>query len=204
MIALIDYGMGNLSSVYKAFKAVGADEVVITDSVKQIDKADAIILPGVGNFGDGVKNLSEKKLFDPIKQGIMLGKPFLGICLGMQLLMEKSEEAPGVNGLGVFEGEVVKFKPEQGLKVPQIGWNSVDMVGDHLCMEGISSGEYFYFVHSYYVVPVNKDIILGTTEYGSAFCSCIACNNVFATQFHPEKSQDAGLKILRNFSNRLK
>jgi imidazole glycerol-phosphate synthase subunit HisH len=199
MIGLIDYGMGNLSSVHKAFKVVGANDVQIISTPEQIEEADAVILPGVGHFGDGMKNLEGRKLADAVKKAIMFGKPFLGICLGMQLLMQESEEAPGMCGLEVFEGKVVEFTSDSKLKVPQMGWNSVRYRELHPCLEGVKNDEYFYFVHSYYVKPVNNEIVLGETDYGVTFCSSIAQNNVFATQFHPEKSQDAGLKILKNF-----
>jgi imidazole glycerol-phosphate synthase subunit HisH len=199
MIGLIDYGMGNLSSVNKALKAVGAIDVKLISTPEEIDIAEAIILPGVGNFGDGMKNLEERGLAGAIQNAVSFGKPFLGICLGMQLLMQDSEEAPSIKGLEVFEGSVVKFSSDLKLKVPQMGWNSVCFREPHQCIEGIKNREYFYFVHSYYVKPVNNEIVLGETDYGVNFCSCIAQNNVFATQFHPEKSQDAGLKILRNF-----
>ena len=199
MLGLIDYGMGNLSSVSKALKAVGANDMKIISTAEEIDAASAIILPGVGNFGDGMKNLEEHGLKYAIQRAIDFGKPFLGICLGMQLLMQESEEAPGVEGLQIFEGKVVRFKSDADLKVPQMGWNSVRFMMPHPCVEGIKNDEYFYFVHSFYVEPVNDEIVLGKTEYGIEFCSCIAQNNVFATQFHPEKSQDAGLKILENF-----
>jgi imidazole glycerol-phosphate synthase subunit HisH len=199
MIGLIDYGMGNLSSVNKALKVVGAVDVKLIKTPEEIDVADAIILPGVGHFGDGMKNLEGRGLANAIKEDISRGKPFLGICLGMQLLMQDSEEAPGVEGLGIFEGSVIKFSQDLKLKIPQMGWNSVSFREPHQCIEGVKNGEYFYFVHSYYVKPLNNEIVLGETGYGIKFCSCIALNNVFATQFHPEKSQDAGLKILRNF-----
>ena len=204
MIALIDYGMGNLSSVYNAFKAVGADDVKIVTTKKEILNSKALVLPGVGNFGDGIKNLMRLGLGDAIKEAISAGKPFLGICLGMQLLMESSEEAPGVQGLGIIKGKTVRFSNNFGLKVPEMGWNCVSLIKEHPYFSGLKSGEYFYFVHSYYLKPDNKDVVLGVTDYGIDFCSCIAKDNIFATQFHPEKSQDAGLQILRNFINNVK
>ena len=202
MIALIDYGMGNLSSVYKAFNAVGvkdSKDIKIVTTPKEVMDADVIVLPGVGNFGDGMSSLTKLGLDKTIINAVSVGKPFLGICLGMQLLMENSEEAPGVAGLGILKGKTIRFSKEIGLKVPQIGWNSVNLIRKHPYFEGLSSGEYFYFVHSYYLKPKDEDVSLGTTDYGIDFCSCIAKDNIFATQFHPEKSQDAGLTILRNF-----
>ena len=199
MIALIDYGIGNLSSVYKAFMAVGAEDIKIVSTPKEIIEADAVILPGVGNFGDGMKNLIEKGFNLAILETVSAGKPFMGICLGMQLLMESSEEAPGISGLGILKGKTVRFSENMGLKIPQIGWNSVNVLREHPYFKGIASGEYFYFVHSFYLEPNDRDTVLGITDYGIDFCSCVAKDNVFATQFHPEKSQDAGLAILRNF-----
>ena len=199
MIALIDYGMGNLSSVYKAFIAVGAKGLKIVSNPKEIMEADAVILPGVGNFGDGMRNITEKGMDKAIISAVSMGKHFLGICLGMQLLMESSEEAPGVLGLGILKGKTVSFSKEMGLKIPQIGWNCVKLTREHPYFTGISSGDFFYFVHSYYIKPDDKETILGVTDYGIDFCSCVSKDNIFATQFHPEKSQDAGLAILRNF-----
>jgi len=199
MIALIDYGMGNLSSVYKAFIAVGAKNLKIVSAPKKIMRADAVILPGVGNFGDGMKNLTENGLDQAVIAAVSAGKPFLGICLGMQLLMESSEEAPGIHGLGILKGKTICFSKEMGLKIPQIGWNCVNLTREHSYFTGMPSGEFFYFVHSYYLKPDDNKIVLGITDYGIDFCSCVAKDNIFATQFHPEKSQDAGLAILRNF-----
>ncbi|HBM15955.1 MAG TPA: imidazole glycerol phosphate synthase subunit HisH [Lentisphaeria bacterium] len=201
MIALIDYGMGNLSSVRKAFIAAGARNIEIVSSPNEIYRAEAIVLPGVGNFGDGAKNLNFLGLSDSIRNFISSGKPFLGICLGMQLLMETSEEAPGIKGLGIINGKTIKFDNSLNLKVPQIGWNSVSKINKHSCFNGLKDNEYFYFVHSYYVVPENTSYIAGLTEYGIKFCSCICKENITATQFHPEKSQDAGIQIIKNFIN---
>ncbi len=201
MIALIDYGMGNLSSVRKAFLAVGAKDIKLISTPQEIANAQAIVLPGVGNFGDGAKNLIESGLDTAIKNAVSDGKPFMGICLGMQLLMDSSEEAPNVKGLGIIKGKTVKFDSTFELKVPQIGWNSLSILKNHTCLQQIRDEEFFYFVHSYYVVPENQSYVAGTTQYGITFCSCIGKNNIFATQFHPEKSQDAGLQIIRNFVN---
>ncbi len=205
MIALIDYGMGNLSSVSKAFKAVGAKELIITSSADDIKKADAVVLPGVGNFGDGMKNLKEFQLDSAIRISVERDrKPFLGICLGMQLLMESSEEAPGIPGLGLLKGQTVRFPNMEGFKIPQIGWNSVQLKYKHPYFADLETDEYFYFVHSFYLKPENNEAVLGETDYGIKFCSCVAKENIFATQFHPEKSQDAGLTILKNFINSVK
>jgi len=197
LIAIIDYGMGNLSSVFKALKKLGAD-ARITGGVAETGKADSVILPGVGNFGDGMKHLKASGLDKAVRNSISDGKPFLGICLGMQLLMDESEEAPGVPGLGIFKGRVVRF-PKSPLKVPHMGWNDISVDGENPNLAGIGNGTYFYFVHSYYVKPDDSRINAATCSYGLDFSACIGRKNVFATQFHPEKSQDAGLCILKNW-----
>ncbi len=197
MIALVDYGMGNLLSVHKALEYLNADVEIITKSA-DLAKADSVILPGVGNFGEGVEHLNSSGLADSIKSFIDTGKPYLGICLGMQMLMESSEEAPNVKGLGVFKGKVIKF-PKNELKVPHMGWNSIDLKNESECFKNINSGKFFYFVHSYFVQPDDKSIIKATTNYGIDVTAAIGRDNVFATQFHPEKSQDDGLQILKNF-----
>lgn len=204
MIALIDYGMGNLSSVHKAFSFTCEHEIKITDSKNDILDANAIILPGVGNFGDGIKHLRERKLDDSIIKFINSGRPFFGICLGMQMLFERSEEANGVNGLGVIDGDVVKFSEKCGLKVPQMGWNSVTIKKKSDFFNEINESEYFYFVHSYYVRPCDISTVATTTDYTLDFCSSILIDNIFATQFHPEKSQSAGLKLISNFLKTVK
>jgi len=199
MIALIDYGMGNLSSVKKAFDAIGAIDVKITSCQKEILKSSKIILPGVGNFGDGIRTLKklglDKTLLDCVNRGV----PLFGICLGLQLLFDSSEEAPGERGLGIIKGTVVKFDQRHKLKIPQIGWNSVSKIKEGGYLSGIESGDFFYFVHSYYVVPEDKSLVALTTSYGEEFCSCIVGSRIFATQFHPEKSQDKGLTLIKNF-----
>ena len=198
MIALIDYGMGNLMSVYKALDFVGA-KVKIVNSKNDILAADSVVLPGVGNFGDGIKHLKEKQLDLAITQSIQEEKPFLGICLGMQLLMESSEEAPNVKGLGIFKGEVIQF-PKGNLKVPHMGWNNaiIKNAGANIFSK-ISNHSYFYFVHSFYVKPKQNNIIAASCEYGVEFAAALAYENVFATQFHPEKSQEKGLQLIENF-----
>jgi glutamine amidotransferase len=198
MIALIDYGMGNLLSVYKAFQFCGADVEIVADP-DSILNADAVILPGVGNFGDGMKHLIEKKLDAVILHAIKQNKPFLGICLGMQLLMDFSEEAPGVSGLGVFKGGVHKFD-STGLKVPHMGWNNINVTNnDNKIFKNIEKDSFFYFVHSFYVICENRQIIAAECTYGQTFAAALSENNVHATQFHPEKSQDKGLQIIKNF-----
>ena len=210
MIAIIDYQMGNLRSVEKAFLKVGGDATVTSDKNK-IRRAKKVVLPGVGAFGDGMKELRKASFAEVIKDSIKEGKPFFGVCLGMQLLFEKSEEAPGVNGLGILEGAVKKFRfPKRytlnaiRYKVPHMGWNQLRVKGQGLrvkenILNSIDDGVYVYFVHSYYCAPKDKNIITATTDYGINFASMIQKNNIYGCQFHPEKSQDAGLKILEKF-----
>lgn len=197
MIAVIDYGMGNLRSVEKAFIKIGAS-VKVTNSPKDLRDATSIVLPGVGAFRDCIDNLNRLGLTSVIIDAINVGKPFLGICLGMQILFEKSQEFGSHKGLGVFKGNVPKFTSST-LKVPHMGWNKVSLRKKNPLFDGIEDGQYFYFVHSYYVAPKDEEIIAGTTEYGGTFTSMIQRDNVYATQFHPEKSQRVGLKILENF-----
>ncbi len=197
MIAIVDYGMGNLRSVEKGFLRVGVNSVV-TSSQEIINTAKAVVLPGVGAFKDCMKNLTDLALTEAIVRSIEKGKPFLGICLGLQLLFSESEEFGRCKGLDVFRGGVVRFQ-EDGLKIPHMGWNSIQIVKDNPLLKDIPDNAYFYFVHSYYVLPDDRDIISTVTDYGSAFTSMVWKDNVFATQFHPEKSQELGLKLLRNF-----
>jgi imidazole glycerol-phosphate synthase subunit HisH len=198
MIALVDYGMGNLRSVEKALARVGADVRIVTHGT-QLDGADAVVLPGVGAFGDCLKNLARCEMTDALRQFIATGKPFLGICLGMQGLLDSSAEAPGIAGLGILPGNVPRFAVD-GLKVPHMGWNRLRFK-QPACplLAGIDDGAYVYFVHSYYCAPTDAGVVCGTTEYGVEFCSMIWRDNVYATQFHPEKSQAVGLKMLENF-----
>ncbi|HPN88482.1 MAG TPA: imidazole glycerol phosphate synthase subunit HisH [Candidatus Omnitrophota bacterium] len=197
MIAIIDYGMGNLRSVEKAFEKVGAN-VKITQSIPDILKAEKIVLPGVGAIKPAVEKLIELHLVEPIQKSIADGKPFLGICLGLQLLFEKSDEGGDVKGLGILKGTVPRFK---SLKVPQMGWNQIHIQQkDCPLYRGIPDGSNFYFCHSYYVEPTDKTIVATTTDYGLAFSSSIAVKNIFGVQFHPEKSQTLGLQILKNFT----
>jgi glutamine amidotransferase len=197
MIAIVDYGMGNLRSVQRAFEHVGA-EVVVTAHRETIEAASAVVLPGVGAFGQAMANLKRAGLVDVIRRVIAQGRPFLGICLGLQLLFEESEELGHHRGLGVFSGQVKRF--EVGLKVPQIGWNQIHIQRASPLLEGVADGSYAYFVHSYYVAPDKSEIVLATTDYGIDYASIVGQGSVFGIQFHPEKSQEVGLRILRNFT----
>jgi len=196
MIAVVDYGMGNLRSVQKGFLKVGMD-AIITDDPRLIADASHIVLPGVGAFKDCMQNLEDRGLVEPVVKGVKTGKPFLGICLGLQLLFEESEEFGSHNGLGLIKGKVVRF-PRSGLKVPHMGWNDVHISRNSRLLDKSDEGTYFYFVHSYYVVP-DEDVTVTTTDYGRTFTSSIEKDNIFACQFHPEKSQEAGLKLLKRF-----
>ncbi|WP_353683716.1 imidazole glycerol phosphate synthase subunit HisH [Thermodesulfovibrio sp. 3907-1M] len=198
MIAVIDYGMGNIRSVSKAVEAVGA-QVKITQNAEDIKNARALVLPGVGAFRDCMVNLSELGLLQTIKEEILNGKPYLGICLGMQILFSESEEFGLCKGLDIFKGRVVRFDLPREYKIPHMGWNVVKFKRKNKIVESIPDNSYFYFVHSYYVVPEDERIIAGVTDYGRDFTSMIIYENIFATQFHPEKSQKTGLKLLRNF-----
>ena len=197
MIAIVDYGVGNLRSVQKALERVGA-QAVITSNPSRLESARGIVLPGVGAFGDGMDNLRARGLVRPLLEQVAQDKPFLGICLGMQLLFDESEEMGLHEGLGLLAGRVVRF-PESDLKVPHIGWNQLQGCGSGV-LSGLSDGEYAYFVHSYYVVPAERSDIVATTEYGVDFASVVSRANVFGAQFHPEKSQDVGLRLLENFA----
>lgn len=198
MVVIIDYGMGNLSSVQKAGESLGY-RLRLTDSAALIKKADKIIFPGVAHFGRTVKELKKRKLPDLLRARIKEGVPFFGICVGMQVLLEKSEEAPGVSGLGVIKGSVKRFS-KQGLIVPHMGWNQVKLKTKHL-FKGVPDGSYFYFANSYYCAPKDKSVIAATTDYGVLFASAIFKDNVWGVQFHPEKSQELGLRVLNNFLN---
>jgi len=200
MIAVVDYGMGNLRSVSKALESLGGSVCVTADPIK-IKQCSKLVLPGVGAFGDASAELKKRLLFDSVIGHIQSEKPFLGICLGLQLLLEASEESPEAKGLGVFNGKVIRFR-SSGVKIPHMGWNTVDFSTEraHPLLKGIESGSYFYFVHSYYAAPEDASVVAGRTQYGQEnFASIVGKNNVFATQFHPEKSQEAGLRILKNF-----
>lgn len=198
MIAIIDYGMGNLRSVSKAFEAVGHQAVVTRDK-KTIKSASHVVLPGVGAFGDCMANLERFELVEPIRSTIQSGKPFLGICLGLQLLFTESEEFGVHNGLGVIPGKVKKFTLDPTLKVPHMGWNQVNVQRPCPLFEGIVDGSNWYFVHSYFVDPTDRAVAATTTTYGIPFVSAIWKENVVACQFHPEKSQSIGLRLVKNF-----
>jgi imidazole glycerol-phosphate synthase subunit HisH len=203
MIAIIDYGMGNLRSVQKGFEKVGFDAVVTADPLVVLE-ADRIVLPGVGAFRDCIRNLEEGGFIEPILRVIREGRPFLGICLGLQLLFSESEEFGLHKGLGVIPGRVVRFPEgmtsgDEELKVPHMGWNQLSFKRRPLAFTGIPDGANFYFVHSYYVLPDDPSVVATTTGYGMEFCSSVWKDNIVATQFHPEKSQALGLAILKNF-----
>ena len=204
MIAIIDYDMGNLRSVEKAFERLGV-EARITRDAKVIADASHVVLPGVGAFRDCMGHLEEYGLVEPIKKSVESGKPFLGICLGLQLLLDESLEDGVHKGLGLIKGSVVRFPAphhtgHSEFKVPHMGWNSIKKEKDSLLLSGIPDGEYFYFVHSYYAAPTDTSVALTTSDYGVSFVSSIEKDNVMACQFHPEKSQRAGLKLLKNFT----
>jgi len=198
MIAIIDYGMGNIRSVQKAFEKVGAS-VVVTSSDRVVKDAKAVVLPGVGAFRDCINSLHALGLTEAIVRSIEAGKPFLGICLGLQCLFEESEEFGHSRGLGILKGKVVRFTGE-GLKIPHMGWNLVRFVNRPPFISSELDNSYFYFVHSYYVIPESKDVIGGVTNYGVDFTSLVYKDNILATQFHPEKSQSSGLGLIRAFS----
>jgi imidazole glycerol-phosphate synthase subunit HisH len=199
MIAIIDYGMGNLRSVQKAFERAG-HTVTITDDAAVLADATKVVLPGVGAFRDAIAALRSRQLVEPIRAAIAAGKPFLGICLGLQLLFDRSFEDGQYEGLGVVPGEVVRFEVPVEFKVPHMGWNQVRFRQRAPIFNGIEEGAYFYFVHSYFVVPREASVIATETDYSQPFCSSIWRGNLFATQFHPEKSQEAGLRVLKNFA----
>ena len=198
MIAIIDYGMGNLRSVQKGMERAGLDAVVTRD-VGQIHASRGVVLPGVGAFSACMENLAKFGLVEPIRELVRRKKPFLGICLGFQLLFSESEEFGKQKGLDLFTGKVLGFSRSAELKVPHMGWNSLVKKQDSPFLDGISTGDYVYFVHSYYVAPQDSSIVATTTEYGESFVSSIATDTLFACQFHPEKSQELGLRILANF-----
>lgn len=198
MIAIIDYGAGNLHSVKNALDFLGA-EAVITGDAEEILNADKIILPGVGAFGDAMQKLRSSGLDKVIKTAAERGTPLLGICLGLQLMFEQSEESPGVAGLGLFRGSVIKIPKKDNIKIPHIGWNSIDVTKDSRLLRGLGDEPYVYFVHSYFISADDADIVSAYTEYGSRLGIAVEDKNVFAVQFHPEKSGSIGMKILSNF-----
>lgn len=198
MIAIIDYDAGNIKSVEKALQKLG-QEVVITRDAETILSADKVILPGVGAFGDAMTNLKKYDLDKVIYQVVERNIPFLGICLGLQLLFEKSDESKGVEGLGILKGEICKIPDQEGLKIPHMGWNSLHLQNGGRLFKGIDENAYVYFVHSYYLKARDAEIVKATTEYSTHIHASVEKGNVFACQFHPEKSGDVGLQILKNF-----
>lgn len=198
MIAIIDYDAGNIRSVEKALIYLG-EEVCVTRDSNTIMNADQVILPGVGSFGDAMGKLKKYGLIPVIQDAVASKIPFLGICLGLQLLFENSEECPNVNGLGILKGRILRIPSSDGLKVPHIGWNSLSFPNEGRLYKGIKENSYVYFVHSYYLHAEDRSIVTAQTEYGTAIDASVEKSNVFACQFHPEKSSDVGLQILQNF-----
>ncbi|MCR3922250.1 MAG: imidazole glycerol phosphate synthase subunit HisH [Firmicutes bacterium] len=196
MIVIIDYGVGNLRSVQNGFAEAGFTTVVSGDP-RDLEAADGLVLPGVGAFGSAMDNLRQNQLHQVVRQQVNKGVPLLGICVGLQLLFERSEERGEHAGLGLLAGDVVQFQGE--LKVPQIGWNQLQMQREHPLLAGVKDGDYFYFVHSYYARPTAADVTLATSDYGIPFAAVVQHENIFGIQFHPEKSSRLGLRILQNF-----
>jgi imidazole glycerol-phosphate synthase subunit HisH len=195
---LIDYGAGNLRSVANALHSLDAEVQVVSSGADFPARPARIILPGVGSFGDSMEELTRRGLAEPVRQHIAAGVPFLGICVGYQLLFEGSEESPGIAGLGILQGQVKRFQP--GKKIPHMGWNSAHLTNpDHPCWAGLGADPYFYYVHSYFPDPEDKGIIAASTDYQENFAAAVIRDNLWAVQFHPEKSQDSGLRLLRNF-----
>ncbi|HSA59249.1 MAG TPA: imidazole glycerol phosphate synthase subunit HisH [bacterium] len=200
MIAIVDYGMGNLRSVQKAFEKIGAKAVVTSDA-GEVQQAEKVVLPGVGAFGACMENLEKLGLVPTIRRVIDDKKPFLGICMGLQVLFDEGEEFGKHKGLGIIPGKVIRFKLGKQFKIPHMGWNRIHKKRRHPVLAEIDENAYFYFVHSYHVVPKDPQVIATTTDYGKEFVSSIARDNIFACQFHPEKSQGLGLKMLKAFAN---
>lgn len=199
MIAILDYDAGNIRSVEKALQHLG-EETIVTHDFREIQKADKVILPGVGAFGDAMEHLKHYELDRAIKEVVAMDKPFLGICLGLQLLFESSDETPGVEGLGILKGNILRIPEEEGLKIPHIGWNSLDFPREGRLFQDLPADPYVYFVHSYYLQAQEPQIVTATCEYGVQIHASVEKNQVFACQFHPEKSGEVGLKILKNFA----
>lgn len=202
MISIIDYGAGNLQSVEKALRYLGC-QCTVTADPQALLAGEGAILPGVGSFGDAMEQLRSRGLEEPIRQFVASGKPFLGICLGLQILFEESEESPGVAGLGLLRGKILRLPKESGLKIPHIGWNSLKLKAEEPLFAGLPEEPYVYFVHSYYL-KAEEDIVTATAEYGAQIHAAVRKGNLMACQFHPEKSGRVGLQILRNFAAMLK
>ncbi|MCX7422885.1 MAG: imidazole glycerol phosphate synthase subunit HisH [Planctomycetia bacterium] len=199
MIKIVDYGMGNLRSVQKAFEKLGY-EAIICDRAAELGDADKLVLPGVGAFCDAIQELRTKEMVSPILNHVAMGKPFLGICLGMQLLFDVSYEDGEWPGLGIVPGKVVRFQDQPDLKIPHMGWNQLEMVGEPALFQAIPRDAHFYFVHSYHVVPNDRNVVIAESDHGGKFVAAIGRENLWATQFHPEKSQKHGLQLLANFA----
>ena len=200
MIAIIDYDAGNLKSVEKALVSLG-EEVLVSRDSSAILQADKVILPGVGSFGDAMNNLDKFGLVDTIKKVTRNGTPFLGICLGLQLLFKESDETPGAEGLDILPGKILKIPAKEGFKIPHMGWNSLDVKPGAKLFRGLEGNPYVYFVHSYYLKAADENIVAASTEYTTHIHASVESGNVFACQFHPEKSSEVGLKILKNFAS---
>ncbi len=198
MIAILDYDAGNIKSVEKVVQLLG-QEVTITRDRREVLNADKVILPGVGAFGDAMGKIRQYGLYEVIHEVVEQGTPFLGICLGLQLLFERSEESPGVEGLGILKGEILRIPETPGLKIPHMGWNSLEFRNNGRLFENLPEESYVYFVHSYYLRAADEKIVTAVTEYGTQIHASVEQGNVFACQFHPEKSSDAGIQILKNF-----
>ncbi len=198
MIAILDYGAGNLLSVEKALRHIGCS-CAVTGSPAELEKAEAAVLPGVGAFGSAMEELRRRGLEQPIRDFVASGRPFLGICLGLQILFESSEESPGAAGLGILKGKILRLPGDRGLKVPHIGWNSLELRKPGGLFAGMTGEPYFYFVHSYYL-RAEEDVVTAVTEYGAEVHAAVQKGNLLACQFHPEKSGAAGLSLLRNFA----
>ncbi|MFA9376915.1 MAG: imidazole glycerol phosphate synthase subunit HisH [Lachnotalea sp.] len=199
MIGIIDYDAGNLKSVEKALNYLG-EEVIVSRDREVLIRADKVILPGVGAFGNAMGNIRKYELDKIIYEVVAMNKPFLGICLGLQLLFERSDESEGVEGLGVLKGEILRIPDKEGLKIPHVGWNSLTLVNDGTLFKGVEEDAYVYFVHSYYLKAREESIVRATTDYSTLIHASVEKDNVFACQFHPEKSSTVGLKILQNFA----
>lgn len=198
VIAILDYDAGNIKSVEKAVQLLGRD-VTVTRDEETILEADKVILPGVGAFGDAMRKIHQYGLYEAIHEVVDRGTPFLGICLGLQLLFEESEESPGVEGLGILKGKILRIPESPGLKIPHMGWNSLELKNNGRLFEGLPQESYVYFVHSYYLKAADEGIVTAVTEYGIHIHASVEQGNVFACQFHPEKSSETGIRILKNF-----